>query len=371
MFELPAGRAEVLAINGNVVLWRASLLEIQDHTLRPGALALVSKGAPASLNGRVSMRNFVIAVTSAAGLLSTAALAQEPSQGTAPIPNVTGTWVYPFCCGFLSPPSGPGPVVNKSRIRQVSNADGRRFPPAANVPLVSSTRQFVGDYTNPILKPQAAEAVKKNGDGELTGVPIATPRNQCWPEGVPFILGNMGMQMIQQSDRIIILYEHDHQVRHVRMNQLHPAQVTPSWYGDSVGHYDGNTLVIDTVGIKIGPFSMIDWFGTPYSQALHVVERYRLIEYEAGKEAEERGIKEKLALRMSGAGIAAAPDYKGQALQLQFTVEDEGVFTVPWSATITYWRSFEEWPEFVCAENLHSTFVVSDSAVPRADKPDF
>ena len=46
-------------------------------------------------------------------------------------------------------------------------------------------------------------------------------------------------------------------VRRVRMNQLHPAQVTPSWYGDSVGHYEGDTLVIDTVGVKTGPLAMV------------------------------------------------------------------------------------------------------------------
>jgi hypothetical protein len=45
---------------------------------------------------------------------------------------------------------------------------------------------------------------------------------------VHFVLGNMGMQMIQQPDRIVILYDHDHQVRHVRVNKPHPAEVTPS-----------------------------------------------------------------------------------------------------------------------------------------------
>jgi hypothetical protein len=49
-------------------------------------------------------------------LFSTAAFTQEPSEGTASIPNLTGTWVYPFCCGFTRPLSGPGPVINKSRI---------------------------------------------------------------------------------------------------------------------------------------------------------------------------------------------------------------------------------------------------------------
>jgi hypothetical protein len=239
---------------------------------------------------------------------------------------------------------------------------------------VGSRFQYVGDYTNPILKPQAAQVVKRHGEIEASGAPYPTPRNQCWPEGVPFVFANMGMQLLQQPDKITMFYEHDHQVRQVRMYASHPAQVTPTWYGDSVGHYDGDTLVIDTVGIKVGPFSVIDWNGTPYTQALHVVERYRLIEYEAAKEAEARTAKEYIHVPFRGSGatsLAAAPDYKGKALQLQFTVDDEGSFTMPWSAIITYWRSFGEWPEHVCAESPRSTYVTKDSAVPQADKPDF
>jgi hypothetical protein len=227
------------------------------------------------------MRIFNVATTVAATLFSTIVFTQAPNRGTGSIPNLTGTWVHPFCCGFTSPPSGPGPVVNTARQPQFFDADGRPWPADVSAPLVSSTQQFVGDYTNPILKPEAADVVKKNGEVELSGTPTATPRNQCWPEGVPFIFGNMGMQMIQQPDKIVILYDHDHQVRRVRMDRPHPVEVTPSWYGDSVGRYDGDTLVIDTVGMKIGPFSMIDWYGTPYTKALHVIERYRLIEYEA------------------------------------------------------------------------------------------
>jgi hypothetical protein len=62
--------------------------------------------------------------------------------------------------------------------------------------------------------------------------------------------------MLQQPDKITILYAFDHAVRHVRINQPHPARVTPSWSGDSVGHYEGGTLVIDIVGVKVGPFAM-------------------------------------------------------------------------------------------------------------------
>jgi hypothetical protein len=61
-----------------------------------------------------------------------------------------------------------------------------------------------------------------------------------------------------------------------------------------VGHYEGDTLVIDTVGVKIGPFAMVDFYGTPYTEALHVVERYRLIDYEAAREGLERDARENL-----------------------------------------------------------------------------
>jgi len=97
---------------------------------------------------------------------------------------------------------------------------------------VESYYGLVGDHTNPILKPQAAEAVRKHGEIELSGVTIRTPRSQCWPGGVPFIFAfEQGMQFLQQPDKITIIYDYDHQVRHVRMDAPHPARVTPSWYG--------------------------------------------------------------------------------------------------------------------------------------------
>jgi hypothetical protein len=231
--------------------------------------------------------------------------------------------------------------------------------------------RLVGDYTNPILKPAAAEVVKEHAEMSLAGVGYPSPRNQCWPQGVPFIFTNHAVQLLRQPDKITILYEEDHEVRRVRMNQPHPAQVTPSWYGDSVGHYEGDTLVIDTVGFKIGPYSAIDQYGTPFTQALHVVERYRLIDYEAAREAWARGGKENGRGGPVGESWAPDPNYKGKALQVQFTVEDEGVFTTAWSATKTYRRVFRDWPESVCAENTHKYGTEKDVAAPTADKADF
>jgi len=296
----------------------------------------------------------------------TAGLAAGPTngsaQGAASIPDFSsGLWARVSFPGFEPPVSGPGPVTNKLRSRNGA----------------ASVYGFVGDYTNPILKPQAAKIVKRRGEIEFGGAHAPNPRTQCWPGGVPFVFTNVGMQMFQQPDKITIFYSDDHEVRHVRMNEPHPAQVTPSWYGDSVGHYEGDTLVIDTVGVKIGPFTMIDVYGTPHSPALHVVERYRLLDYQVAKEAEERGEKENFGLPMADNGIARDPDYKGKGLQLQFTVEDEDVFTTPWSATVTYRRPsvpLGQWPELVCAENANGYDGYDHgkkAAVPTADKPDF
>src|SRR5580700_736858 len=226
-------------------------------------------------------------------------------QGAASNPDFSGVWTHPYWPGFDPPLSGPGPVVNKSRL-----------PTGAG-----DSNQLVGDYANPILKPQAAEVVRKHGEISLAGVTYPTPANQCWPEPLPFIFRNFGMQILQQPHQITILYSDNHEVRRVRLNQPHPARVTPSWYGDSVGRYEGDTLVIDTVGIKIGPFAMVDVYGTPYTEALHVVERYRLIDQEAAKAAQDRGGIEN---QRAGGGWTADPNHNGKGLQLHLTVEDEG-----------------------------------------------
>ena len=278
-----------------------------------------------------------------------AGTAASATQGAASVPDFSGIWWHPSLPGFEPPASGPGPVTNRSR------RDG-----------ISDYNQLVGDYTNPILKPEAAEVVKKHGELSLAGVTYPNPANQCWPEPVPFIYKNFGLQILQQPDRITMLYEQDHEIRHVRMNQPHPAQVKPSWYGDSVGHYEGDTLVIDTVGTRTDrPFAMIDLYGTPYTRALHVVERYRLLDYEDAKEGLDRDAKENLR-----PGGIMDRNCRGKYLQLLFTVEDEGVFTTPWSATITFGRGTDQWPETVCAENIHQ-YYRKDSEVPTADKPDF
>jgi hypothetical protein len=292
-------------------------------------------------------RNFPLLIGVVTASVTPALAAPQP-----PIPDLSGVWLHTLP-GFEPLPSGPTALVNRSR-----RANG-----------TGDILKLNGDYTNPILTPQAVEVVKRHAELGLQGIGDPNPRNQCWPAGVPFVFTNGPTQLLQQPDRVTILYGYDHQVRRVRMNQPHPAKVTPSWYGDSVGHYEGDTLVVDTVGMKIGRYSMVDWYGTPQTNALHVIERYRLLDPAAAKEGFERDAKQhNVADGMRNANS------RGEYLQLRFTVEDKNVFTTPWSATMTYGiggrDSAADWVEEACAENIQ-WYSGTNADVPQARKPDF
>jgi len=219
------------------------------------------------------------------------------------------------------------------------------------------------------LKPEAAATVKRIGEIALSGTTSPTPSNRCWPSGVPYIFFQPGMEMLQRSNQIVFIYLRNHEFRQVRLNELHPARIAPSWYGDSVAHYEGDSLVIDTVGVKADrPFAMVDMYGTPFSSALHVVERYRMVDYDEAQAAVARNLKQNARVPDTASDLT----YRGKRLQVIFTVEDEGVFTMPWSGAITYERPAMAWEENVCAENPFDFFAgKNDAFVPTANKPDF
>ena len=281
-------------------------------------------------------------------------------QGVASIPDLSGIWGRNWFT-FEPPSSGPGPLVSKLRW-----PDGT---------LIHSA---VGDYTNPILSPQAAEVVKKKGEMELSGAAFPSPHNQCWPEPTPYTLSiQLGMQIIQRKDEVILISLHDQQVRRVHMNVPHSAHSTPTWQGESVGHYEGDTLVIDTIGQKVGPLSMVDRFGTPFSTGLHVIERYRLIDG-----AMARDLQRKHESTFFGPGGSSPftneygrgdidPDTMKPGLLVEITVDDPATFTTPWSGFVTYRHVLGEWPEAVCAENTQGSGSSWIVLVPQADKPDF
>src|SRR5262249_41239590 len=109
-----------------------------------------------------------------------------PAAETSSAPDFSGLWLHPSPPGFEPPLSGPGPVLNLAR-----NAAG-----------VSNFNRLVGDYNNPILKPEAAAIVKKYGELSVAGVGYPTPSGQCWPGGVPYMFWNLEMQMFQRPNEI-------------------------------------------------------------------------------------------------------------------------------------------------------------------------
>ncbi len=102
-----------------------------------------------------------------------------------------------------------------------------------------------------------------------------------------------------------MIWQADHQVRHVYLGVKHSGQVKPSWYGESIGHYEGDTLVVDTIGLDTR--TAVDNFQTPHSPQLHVIERFHMIN-------------------------------NGNVLEANVHVEDPGAFTTPWNAIQSYRR---------------------------------
>jgi hypothetical protein len=305
------------------------------------------------------------------------ALGQTPSAGpagsgthsAASVPDFSRVWNHPAFPWFEPPASGPGPITNLSRWaeQRPQGPGGSAALPPSKVGI-SNYDQLVGDYNSPILQPWAAAVVKRFGEMSLAGITFPNPSNQCWPFPVPFIYKQQTMQMIQQPHRITMLYSGNNEVRRVHLNEPHPSPLKPSWYGDSAGHYEGDTLVIDTVGVKTDrKYAMIDLFGTPYTDRLHVVERYRLRNYDDVKYALERNKKENWLFN----GDVWNRHRDAKFLQLHVTIEDEGVFTTPWTATLTYAPGPDRVSEGVCADNRYEYYNNRESDVPKAEKPDF
>jgi len=290
-------------------------------------------------------------------LLSAIAVSPVVAADTSANPAVdfAGAWAR-NSFGFEPISGGPGPLNNLKRI-----ADG-----------TGDGGQLVGDYNNPILKPQAAEIVKRLGEVSKSGRAYPDPSNSCGPYQPPFTYAmELGMTIAPAKDHITMLYAQDDQVRRVRLNSSHPRNVKPSPMGDAIGRWEGDTLVVDIVGIQSFPYSMTDRFGVPVTKALHVVERYRLVDGAMAKQAQD--VYEKREGRVGGANGAMAiePDTNVKGLQIHITVDDPTMYTTTWSATATYRRGRGPWLEQICAEDQFDYNEGKPAEIPTAKKADF
>jgi hypothetical protein len=266
-------------------------------------------------------------------------------------PNPSAAW-FAYSREFIPPPSGAGPVGPLPGHRHISNDEFRLTGRQATFAL--------GDPDSPILKPWAADKIRERNAMLLSGKPLFSPHASCWPIGVPaFLLQPMTrpMYFVQGPKEVVMILTSFMDLRHVPLTDKHSANVKTSWYGESIGHYDGDTLVIDTVGID--ERTQVDGYGTPHTKDLHVVERLHLIN-------------------------------GGEELEANFHVEDAGAFTMPWDA-IQRFRKYEatvakmplksipvlatpeEGPltEAICAENPNSFLGLPAMPIPQAARPDF
>jgi hypothetical protein len=247
-------------------------------------------------------------------------------------PDAVTSWIPDRPAGddFLPPKSGPGPVLAQMAHPYIPNGQGQ-------------PTYRVADLTNPILKDWVKVPMQKANDDVLAGkVPFAA-KERCWPAGVPNFHVFRRVELVyfvQTAKEVLIIHEADSQVRHVAMNVAHSANLKPSWYGDSVGRYDGDTLVVDTVGLNDKTF--IDNYRTPHTEKLHVVERLRVID-------------------------------GGKTLEATITVDDPDAFTTPWTAIQRYARVTNRGPlvEEPCAENNFTYFGYDVLPIPEADRPEF
>jgi hypothetical protein len=197
----------------------------------------------------------------------------------------------------------------------------------------------IADLTNPNLKPWVKEQMKKDIDEIVAGKTAFTAQSSCMPEGVPMFMGLGGpnpIVFLQTPKEVWMIFTSDHQVRRIYLDVAHTANPKPSWYGESGGHYEGDTLVVDTIGQNENTF--VDIYRTPHTKKLHVVERWR----------------------MTGGG---------QMMESVFTVEDPDAFYSPWTGMRRYRRAQQEPDEAPCAENNSANLF--DYHIPQADKADF
>jgi hypothetical protein len=130
----------------------------------------------------------------------------------------------------------------------------------------------LSDTENPNLKPRAAAQMRMHSELVLNGHRAFAAQSRCWPGGVPgqLLFVAEPIYIIQTPQEVWIIWQRNQQVRRVYLNHEHSPNPKPSWFGESVGHYEDGELVIDTVGFVEHEYSFVDNYRTPHTNDLHV-----------------------------------------------------------------------------------------------------
>ncbi|HLQ88411.1 MAG TPA: hypothetical protein VK148_00060 [Xanthobacteraceae bacterium] len=237
--------------------------------------------------------------------------------------------------GFVEPPAGMrGPIGQHPAHAFHGNLDG---PGQVTPPI--------GNWEDPVLKPWVAAHMKKTNDEVLSGERSLafTAQSRCYPGGVPgqLLYPIEPMYFIQKPNQIWMVWQRDQMVRRIYLTDRHSEIVKPSWFGESIGHYENGELVVDTIGLQAkDKYSYINNFRTPHSEKLHVTERYKILP-------------------------------NGNTLEAFIKLDDPDAFNEPLYMIKRWRKAGNPFLETVCAENNVDVFYTNLVPIPRAKKADF
>jgi hypothetical protein len=275
---------------------------------------------------RSILKTSFVASAAVAAVFASGALAQ-PSKSYPDFSSGSFGWVT--MRGVAAMPGSPPPVSQDPERPLVPNNTGKQptFPYA--------------DLSNPNLTPFARDSLKKANDLADSGFAMYSRASRCWATGVPVALNSVVQPIffIQTPREVTTVSQGDQVVRHIYMDVPHSPNPKPSWYGESVGHYEGEWLVADTIAQDTRTF--IDNFRTPHSEKLHVVERYHLID-------------------------------GGKTLEAEITIEDPASFIQPVHIQMHWRKSQGPIIESRCADGeSFNPFGQREEPIPVASRPDF
>ncbi|MSP93792.1 MAG: hypothetical protein EXR00_00860 [Alphaproteobacteria bacterium] len=295
------------------------------------------------------MSGFSLQTMAAVSFLCLGAAWAAPASPPNFSPNPSVGWIS-LGGDFMAPPRGAGPVGQDPKFPRVTNEEFRRTGRQPTIALA--------DLNAPILQPWAREELRKQRELVQSGKGGTSRQANCWPTGPAFVLHVIHpIFIVQGPTEVVMIWQGDHQVRRIYLTDKHSTNPKPSWFGESIGHYEGDTLVVDTIGFNTKTY--MDGFYTPHTEKLHIVERFRMID-------------------------------GGKTMEVSIHVDDPGAFTMPWNA-IQRWRRVEPGVaennvpvnavssssaagplnEMSCAENPFSYFGSESVAIPQADKANF
>jgi hypothetical protein len=219
--------------------------------------------------------------------------------------------------GSLAPGGGPPNVARPGSAPP--NPDPRNFE---GVWWMQGYQYMLGPEPGvpPPLKPPYVEILKRRIRAKNAGMPEPDASTKCFPHGMPRLTESpYPIEIVQNSKEILVLHEVAHNVRRFYLNQPHPKNPGHTFLGHSVAHWEGDTLVVDTIGLNDRTF--LDDEGSSHSDQEHTIERYRKVD-------------------------------GGSKLEMVMTVEDPVTLEHAYSyRRVFIWRPDVRPQEYVCEEN--------------------